>query len=152
MNPKSWAALPALSEPEIDVLADLGAAVSAAADRGDVPGMRIANQDFHFAVFDHAPLRLVVSELRRLWTLAMPYHAAYLYEPAVRRRVCAEHDHMIDALRCHDNRRLVELMDEHRRGGESSTGDLLAAQAAQRPPPVTHDDDNDNDNDNGVSR
>jgi DNA-binding GntR family transcriptional regulator len=105
-----------------------------AAERGDVLAMRMHNHAFHFVIFERSPLNLIVAEIRRLWTLAMPYHAAYLYDPAARARVVAEHDQMIEALTRHDNERLVELMNEHRRGGETSTGMMLRATRTDAPP------------------
>ncbi len=51
----------------------LGDRVAEAAGRADLLEMRLANQDFHFAMFDRSPLGLVVTEIRRLWRLAMPY-------------------------------------------------------------------------------
>lgn len=98
-----------------------------ASERADILAMRLSNQAFHFAMFDRSPMKLVVQELRRLWTLAMPYHAVYLYDPEARVRIIAEHESMIDALRDHDNERLVELMVGHRRGGEAGTSGMLRA-------------------------
>ncbi|WP_432421413.1 hypothetical protein [Nocardia carnea] len=67
----------------------------------------------------------------------MPYHAAYLYDPTTRERVVVEHDRMVEALACHDNERLVVLMDEHRRGGETSIsrsrGEAGTGQAVMTP-------------------
>lgn len=119
------ASLPALDADALAEVRRLGERVAEAAERGDLLEMRLANQDFHFAMFDRSPLGLVVSEIRRLWRLAMPYHAAYLFDAEVRRRVIAEHDAMIDALADHDNERLIGLMNEHRRGGEAGTSMLL---------------------------
>ncbi|WP_441346868.1 GntR family transcriptional regulator [Rhodococcus sp. SGAir0479] len=119
------ATIPALDADAVADIRDLGDRVAVAADRGDVLEMRLANHEFHFAIFDRSPLGLVVAEVRRLWKLAMPYHAAYLFDAEVRRRVVAEHDEMIQALADHDNGRLIELMNEHRRGGEAGTGMLL---------------------------
>jgi len=119
------ASLPTFDDAALAEVRGLGDRVAAAADRNDLLEMRLANQDFHFAMFDRSPLGLVVAEIRRLWRLAMPYHAAYLFDAEVRRRVVAEHEAMIDALADHDNERLIALMNEHRRGGEAGTGMLL---------------------------
>ncbi|MGX7726969.1 transcriptional regulator, GntR family [Rhodococcus rhodochrous J3] len=119
------ASLPVFDADALAEIRMLGERVAEAAERGDLLEMRLANQDFHFAMFDRSPLGLVVSEIRRLWRLAMPYHAAYLFDAEVRRRVIAEHDAMIDALADHDNERLIALMNEHRRGGEAGTNMLL---------------------------
>ncbi|WP_413251388.1 GntR family transcriptional regulator [Tomitella gaofuii] len=119
------ATLPPLDDAALDEIRALADRVAEAAETADILAMRLSNQDFHFAVFDHSPLQLVVGEIRRLWKLAMPYHAAYLFDAEVRRRVVAEHQAMIDAIAAHDNERLIALMNEHRRGTESSTGLLL---------------------------
>ncbi|MGW0044784.1 GntR family transcriptional regulator [Rhodococcus sp. NPDC003348] len=119
------ATLPPFDEDALGEIRDLSDRVTLAAERGDVLEMRLANHEFHFAIFDRSPLALVVTEIRRLWKLAMPYHAAYLFDAEVRRRVVAEHEAMIEALADHDNERLIELMNEHRRGGEAGTGMLL---------------------------
>ena len=117
--------LPAFPTDALTEITRAAQQVVIAAEAGDVLAMRLHNQHFHFLMFERSPLNLVVAEIRRLWTLAMPYHAAYLYDPAARARVVAEHDLMIEALARHDNERLVELMNEHRRGGETSTGMML---------------------------
>ncbi|MGW4119610.1 GntR family transcriptional regulator [Nocardia sp. NPDC004711] len=129
----SLPAFPAEVLAEVTRAAEL---VVEAAQQGDVLAMRLQNHAFHFAIFERSPLNLVVAEIRRLWTLAMPYHAAYLYDPAARARVVAEHDQMIEALTRHDNARLVELMNEHRRGGETSTGMMLRATRSAADPAV----------------
>ncbi|MDS1116499.1 GntR family transcriptional regulator [Gordonia westfalica] len=119
------AVLPRLDDSALDEIRGLGDLVEQAADAADILEMRLRNQEFHFAVFDRSPLSLVVAELRRLWNLAMPYHAAYLFDAEVRAKVCAEHDAMVDALAAGDNNRLIELMNVHRQGGETSTGVML---------------------------
>ncbi|MEU1525449.1 GntR family transcriptional regulator [Nocardia rhamnosiphila] len=125
LEPEIVTALPGFDDEALAEVRRLADLVVDAAERGDLLGMRLHNHTFHFAIFDRSPLSLVVAEVRRLWTLAMPYHAAYLYDPAARDRVVAEHEKMIDALAAHDNDRLVELMEQHRRGGEASTGLML---------------------------
>ncbi|WP_281918405.1 GntR family transcriptional regulator [Nocardia sputorum] len=127
LEPEVLRSLPPLPEAALAEVSRAAELVVSAAEQGDVLAMRLHNHAFHFAIFERSPLNLVVAEIRRLWTLAMPYHAAYLYDPAARARVVAEHDQMIEALARHDNERLVELMNEHRRGGETSTGIMLRA-------------------------
>ncbi|MEV0354858.1 GntR family transcriptional regulator [Nocardia sp. NPDC050697] len=138
LEPAVLRSLPPFPPAAVAAVTRLGDLVTAAAEQGDVLGMRLHNHTFHFAIFERSPLNLVVAEVRRLWTLAMPYHAAYLYDPAARARVVAEHDQMIDALTRNDNERLVTLMDEHRRGGERSAGIMLrtARESGPADPPV----------------
>ncbi|MET9200017.1 GntR family transcriptional regulator [Gordonia sp. NPDC003585] len=117
-----------LPKPDDITLAEvvrLGTDVSDSAAHDDIVTMRLRNQNFHFAMFGQSPLTLIVAELRRLWTMAMPYHAAYLHDPAARARVLAEHDQIVDAYATNDTTRMVELMNLHREGGEASTGLML---------------------------
>lgn len=136
LEPDVLRSLPLFDEKALAEVAGAAALVADAATSGDVLAMRLHNHAFHFAIFERSPLNLVVAEVRRLWTLAMPYHAAYLYDPAARERVVAEHDQMIEALVRHDNERLVALMDEHRRGGETSTGMMLRSTRTAVIPPA----------------
>ncbi|WP_324195725.1 GntR family transcriptional regulator [Nocardia elegans] len=131
--------LPVFPAEAVAEIARAAERVAEAAEQGDVLAMRLHNHAFHFAIFERSPLNLIVAEVRRLWTLAMPYHAAYLYDPAARARVVAEHDQMIEALARHDNDRLVELMDEHRHGGETSTGIMLRATRSAADPPASEE-------------
>ncbi|MGF0313408.1 GntR family transcriptional regulator [Rhodococcus sp. IEGM1428] len=119
------ATLPKLDKKALAEVRTLADEVISASERVDILAMRISNQAFHFAMFDRSPMNLVVQELRRLWTLAMPYHAAYLYDSEGRARVLREHEDMIAALAAHDNDSLIAIMNNHRRGGESSTNVML---------------------------
>ena len=76
------------------------------------------NDDFHFAIFRLSPRALIVAEIERLWNLAAPYHAMYLYSADARRAVLAEHAEILDALRAADNEKLAELLNQHRQGPE----------------------------------
>ena len=132
LEPEVLRSLPRLAGTAMREVSDAAARVRSAAERGDLLEMRLENRTFHFAMFDRPPLQLVVSELRRLWTLAMPYHAVYLYDPEARARVLAEHDAMVDALTDGDNDRVVALMAQHRQGGES--GATVVLQTSRRTP------------------
>jgi DNA-binding GntR family transcriptional regulator len=94
-------------------------AVARAGERLDLTEMRARNQEFHFAIFRLSPRGLIVEEIERLWNLAAPYHATYLYSPDSRRAILTEHREMIDALSAGDNARLAALMDDHRRGSQT---------------------------------
>jgi DNA-binding GntR family transcriptional regulator len=112
-----------LPVPSDERLADIIAAndaVANAAARLDLLEMRQRNQDFHFAIFRLSPHTMIIDEIERLWNLAAPYHAMYLYSEEGRRAILAEHAEMISALRDYDLARLSALMDEHRKGGEAA--------------------------------
>jgi DNA-binding GntR family transcriptional regulator len=118
--------LPRASDEQLAEIAARNDAVTEAGGRLDVPGMRVHNQDFHFAIFRLSPHLLIVDEIKRLWDLAAPYHAIYLYSADGRRTVLAEHAAMLGALREGDNGRLAALMEQHRHGSETH---LFAAAA-----------------------
>jgi DNA-binding GntR family transcriptional regulator len=111
--------LPRASDEQLAVIIARNDAVAEAGGRLDVPEMRTQNQAFHFAIFRLSPRPLIVDEIERLWDLAAPYHAMYLYSADGRRTVLAEHAEMIGALRAEDNARLAALMEQHRHGSET---------------------------------
>lgn len=125
LEPPVLRSLPRFDRTSLTAVRVAADAVATASADDDLLTMRLHNQAFHFLMFDRSPLRLVVAELRRLWTLAMPYHAVYLFDPHARRRVLAEHDAMVDALAAGDNEKLVSLMTEHRSGGESGASVVI---------------------------
>ena len=111
--------LPRASREQLAAVIALNDAVAEAGGRLDVPEMRTRNQEFHFAIFRLSPRTLIVDEIERLWDLAAPYHAMYLYSADGRRTVLAEHAEMIGALRKGDNAGLAALMEQHRHGSET---------------------------------
>jgi DNA-binding GntR family transcriptional regulator len=111
-----------LPRPTGEQLAGIIASNDAVARAGEwlnLAEMRARNQEFHFAIFRLSPRGLIVDEIERLWNLAAPYHAMYLYSPDGRRAILTEHARMIDALSAGDNARLVALMDDHRHGSQT---------------------------------
>jgi DNA-binding GntR family transcriptional regulator len=111
--------LPRPTQERLSGIIAAGDAVAQAGERPDLAEMRARNQDFHFAIFRLSPRGLIVDEIERLWNLAAPYHAMYLYSPDGRRTVLTEHAAMIDALSAGDNARLAALMDDHRHGSQT---------------------------------
>lgn len=117
--------LPRLSGEELAQVEQLNAAVIDASAIADVAAMRVANHDFHFAIFGFSALELVVGEIERLWRWASPYHATYLFSADSRIKILDEHQGMIEALRRGDNQRLGELMALHREGTAKHIGPAL---------------------------
>lgn len=135
-------ALPALTSRQLEELDRVNRAIEEAVGgsgsgetdpAGAVATIRRLNIDFHFALFRASGLDLVVDELRRIWALSDAYRSAYLVEPAARRRIVAEHDEMIAALRAGDHDRVVALMDEHRHGTRNQITALLAQPGFRAP-------------------
>jgi DNA-binding GntR family transcriptional regulator len=125
--------LPRPSRSQVDEIARLCEVVSECANRQDLAAMQSANHAFHFAIFRLSDLTLVIDEIERLWTLAAPYHAAYLSSPDNRRAILKEHDLMVSALRKGDTARLSELMRQHRQGSESQLAPALSPGVAPVP-------------------
>jgi DNA-binding GntR family transcriptional regulator len=74
------------------------------------------NMDFHFAVFDTSPLRLVREEARRLWFMSAFYRSLYIHAPETSRRLHNEHERMIAAVKARNVARLIQISDQHRAG------------------------------------
>ncbi|MFF2720406.1 GntR family transcriptional regulator [Streptomyces sp. NPDC058011] len=126
-----------LPRPSAAQLAEIRAVaeeIERAAEDLDLALMRTLNSQFHLAIFGLSDLNLVVGEIARIWTWALPYHAVYLHDEAGRKRILAEHREMVTALGEGDLDRLVELMDAHRAGSEAQLNLMLQAGAAARPP------------------
>lgn len=120
-------ALPRLPEDFVEALGGLNRDIETALDESDFGRMRALNIDFHFTLFRASGLALVVDELRRIWALSDAYRSAYLVVPSAQRRIVAEHDEMVEALRRGDNEAVIALMDTHRHGTADQITALLAA-------------------------
>lgn len=77
------------------------------------------NSRFHFAVFEHSPLRLIREEVSRLWYMSSFYRSLYLHEIRSSHDIVAGHEQIIQAVRDGDVRALVRISDEHRQGTEN---------------------------------
>lgn len=120
------------SDEQLAQITELAERVEQAAADLDLARMRTANREFHFAVFGCGELNLVVEEIARVWTRALPYHSVYLHDEAGRARILAEHRAMVAALGEGDLDRLVDLMDAHRAGSEAQLNLMLEAGATAR--------------------
>jgi DNA-binding GntR family transcriptional regulator len=125
--------IPAPTPEQLQRVIDLNAEVVAAAERLDLPEMRLRNHDFHFEIFRLSGLSLIIDEIERLWNWAAPYHAIYLYSADSRRAVLEEHEAMISALAAGNSDLLVELMNQHRHGSEVQLGLMLDGRPAVLP-------------------
>lgn len=72
------------------------------------------NQDFHFTVFQAAPLKRVCQEVSRLWYMSGFYRAFILYVEERAAGLHTEHARMIAAVEDGDADLFVRLSDEHR--------------------------------------
>ncbi|SFM81528.1 DNA-binding transcriptional regulator, GntR family [Pseudonocardia ammonioxydans] len=120
-------ALPRLNQAALRELAALNARVGEEVDGGDVARIAAANHDFHFTMFRHSGLGLVVGEIERIWRMTDAYRTVHLYDSAARRRLVREHKAMITALRRGDNAAVVDLMNAHRDLTVADLGATLAS-------------------------
>ncbi|SMD27284.1 GntR family transcriptional regulator [Kibdelosporangium aridum] len=125
--------LPPPTSSQLTEISSLAEEVERAAADLDLARMRTRNSDFHFAIFRLSPLTLVVKEIARIWTWALPYHSVYLHDQSGRERILTEHRQMVAALTDGDLDGLVALMDTHRAGAETQLNLMLQAGAIARP-------------------
>jgi len=76
------------------------------------------NREFHFAIFECSPLRVVCQEISRLWYMSSFYRALHLYETETFAHLQQEHERIIDAVRAGDAAELTAICDQHRSGTE----------------------------------
>ncbi|MCX2730335.1 GntR family transcriptional regulator [Saccharopolyspora sp. NFXS83] len=125
--------IPRLTTGQLAELTALNERIAEAAAAPDVALMLELNHEFHFAVFRHSGLNLVVDEIERVWQRTEVYRTVYLYDEASRRRIVREHRQLITALRRGSTERAVELMNAHR----DATRDTLAPSLSPAPAPTT---------------
>lgn len=99
---------------ELAHLRQVNATLARATKSGTVDEMVLVNREFHFGIFVHSPLQLVVAEVRELWLRSESYRAVYMADAAARRRIIEEHAVMLEALRLKDATKLVQIADAHR--------------------------------------
>lgn len=106
--------LPRFGTAELRDLTTLNNGIADEVNAGDVARIAAINHDFHFTMFRHSGLHMVVDEIERIWAMTEAYRLVHLYDSGARRRIVREHKAMITALRRGDNVALVELMNIHR--------------------------------------
>jgi len=77
------------------------------------------NRQFHFVVFEHSDMQVMLHLLTLLWDKSAPYQWTYLYDSDARTRVLSEHSQIIASLRAGDVDRYNALMREHRASSEA---------------------------------
>lgn len=106
--------LPRPGGPQLRELTELNNGIADEVDAGDVARIAALNHEFHFAMFRHSGLHMVVDEIERIWAMTEAYRSVHLYDSGARRRIVREHRAMVAALRRGDRAGLVDLMNTHR--------------------------------------
>jgi DNA-binding GntR family transcriptional regulator len=119
-------AVPAMSDEDVDAVAELLDRVSAASAAADVLALTEANRRFHFAIFEAGRRPRLSRLLHQLWDATEAYRALYFQLPANRDRVEQEHGAMLAALRRRDTGELIRLHEEHRDHSVEAVSSMLA--------------------------
>jgi DNA-binding GntR family transcriptional regulator len=72
------------------------------------------NREFHLRIFSLSTYGLILGEVQRLWSLADPFIATKMSLADARMRTVAEHDRILEALRCQDMAMCLAEMEAHR--------------------------------------
>jgi DNA-binding GntR family transcriptional regulator len=72
------------------------------------------NREFHLLIYSLSPYRIILDEVKRLWTLADTFIATKMSEVEARVRTVNEHDRVIESLSRRDHTHCIEVMEEHR--------------------------------------
>ena len=86
---------------------------SVATEEDWTPLVRL-NREFHLVIYSLSPSRLILEEVKRLWSLADIFIATKMSELDARMRTVDEHDRIIESLRQRDHGICLEVMEEHR--------------------------------------
>jgi DNA-binding GntR family transcriptional regulator len=121
--------LPRLGAAALRELTALNNEIADEVPTGNVSRIAATNHQFHFTMFRHSGLHMVVDEIDRIWQMTEAYRSVHLYDSGARRRIVREHRSMITALRRGDNAALVELMNTHR---DITVADLSTAMLLRR--------------------
>jgi DNA-binding GntR family transcriptional regulator len=126
------AAIPNLTDTEIEAVTALADEVSAAASSGDLLAITLANRRFHFMIFEACRMPRLIRILTQLWDSTDVYRSVYFAATGSMELVAREHAGMLDALRARDADEVNRWQDLHRDhalvslaeaiGGASSSG------------------------------
>lgn len=119
------AAMPHLSEAQVDAVAAGFDAVRAALGAGRIGDAMAANRAAHFALLEASRMPILVRYIRTLWDSTQAYRALYYNEAPAREAVDREHEAVVAALRAREADRVLALLDAHRRGALESLAGVL---------------------------
>jgi DNA-binding GntR family transcriptional regulator len=112
--------LKSISRPDPETLRALtkhNTAMMDAIKAVDISEVLRTNRDFHFTIFELSPMKQFKREIRRLWQLTEGYRNWWWRLPEAAVRIDREHGEILEALRCFDLSRVIEVCNVHRVGG-----------------------------------
>ncbi|MFZ4486272.1 MAG: GntR family transcriptional regulator [Candidatus Nanopelagicales bacterium] len=108
------AAIPNLTDTDIEAVAALADEVCAAASSGDLLAITLANRRFHFMIFEACRMPRLIRILTQLWDSTDVYRSVYFAATGSMELVAREHAGMLDALRARDAEEVNRWQDLHR--------------------------------------
>ncbi len=108
------AAIPNLTDTDIEAVAALADEVSTAASSGDLLAITLANRRFHFMIFEACRMPRLLRILTQLWDSTDVYRSVYFAATGSMELVAREHAGMLDALRARDAGEVNRWQDVHR--------------------------------------
>jgi DNA-binding GntR family transcriptional regulator len=99
--------------------------MAASHNKQDIRKLTTANKDFHFTLIESCGRQHLVRIIRQLWDSTDPYRSLYYTDSAHVDRVNKEHSRILEAARCGELAKLIELLNEHRNNAMASLNALL---------------------------
>jgi DNA-binding GntR family transcriptional regulator len=109
------AALPLMTEEDVDRMHEAEQDIRAAAARADVVEMARANRRFHFSLVGACGMPRLVRIIEVLWDATEVYRSIYFTDEVNRDRVDGEHRRLVEAVRDGDAERALSVLEAHRR-------------------------------------
>ena len=106
-------ALPRLQAEHIEAMREALQEMNSVED--DVIGMKAANRQFHFALFEAARMPHLLRLISWLWDSSEPYCSFYFMLPENRHRIDDEHERIVNAAVAGDVELTIKELDEHRK-------------------------------------
>lgn len=108
------AAIPNLTDTDIQAIGAVADEVSAAAASGELLAITLANRRFHFMVFEASHMPRLVRILTQLWDATDVYRSVYFAAPGSMAHVARDHAGILEALRARDTDEVIRWQDSHR--------------------------------------
>lgn len=108
------AAIPNLTDTDIQAIGAVADEVSAAAASGELLAITLANRRFHFMVFEASQMPRLVRILTQLWDATDVYRSVYFAAPGSMAHVARDHAGILEALRARDTDEVIRWQDSHR--------------------------------------
>jgi DNA-binding GntR family transcriptional regulator len=77
------------------------------------------NREFHVKIYSLSPYRLILEEVKRLWSLADIFIATKMADINARVRTVQEHDKLLECIVARDMPQCLDMMELHRRSTSS---------------------------------